>query len=71
MEEADWPEYVASTVQMLNGFSGDKTPGVFRRIILGLRIDISEKRQPAEYTVFNNRTRCLTTLMELFIGTVP
>jgi hypothetical protein len=39
---------------MLNEFSGDKTPGVVWKIILCLRIDIIKKRQPAQYTVFNN-----------------
>jgi hypothetical protein len=52
--EADWPEYVARTARMLNEFSGDKTPGVVWRIILGFRIDIVKKRQLTEYAVFNS-----------------
>ena len=54
IEEADWPEYVARTARMLIAFSGGKTPGVVWRIKLGLRTDISKKRQSADYTVFYN-----------------
>jgi hypothetical protein len=39
---------------MLTAFSGEETPGVVWRIKLGLRVHISKRRQPAEYTVFYN-----------------